>query len=260
MPEIRLHREGAIAWITIDHQERLNALTPEMTDRLGEAFDEVAADRQVRAVVLTGAGSKAFASGGDVSRFEETRKDYAATQAAAARRAATNGKMVAMEKPVVAMIRGYCMGGGMALALHADLRFASSDAVLGIPAARLGIAYSVPGIEKLTELVGLSAAKDILFSGRRVKAGEAMALGLLDRVVEPDALENVTRAYCEMLAKNAPLSIRSSKVILGELSKPASRRDTQRIEQVQRDAADSEDIKEGRNAFAEKREPVFVGR
>jgi len=260
MPEIRFTKEGALAWFVIDHPERRNALTQEMMGQLSEGLRSIADDNDVRAVVITGAGEKAFASGGDISRFGETRKDFEATQKSAAYRRAIFEQMNTLEKPVVAMIRGYCMGGGLALALEADLRFASSDATFAIPAAKLGIAYSATGIEKLAALVGPSAAKDILFSGRRIKAEEALSLGLINKVLPAEELEGFTRDYCGQLAKNAPLSIASTKFVLGQLALPVSARDYEKIAELQRAAAESEDIKEGRKAFLEKREPRFQGR
>lgn len=259
MPQIRLTRDAHIGWLTIDHTERLNALTPEMMAQLGQGLDEIAADPGVRVVVLTGAGHKAFASGGDISRFSETRVDYASTQAAAARRGAVFGKLGELPKPVIAMIRGYCMGGGMALALQADLRFAAEGSVFGIPAARLGIAYGPSGVQKLMSLVGPARARDILFSARRIGAEEAERMGLLNRVLPADALEPYVRAYAASLAQNAPLSIEAAKLIVGELEKPEGARDAQAMEAVQKKAAESADIVEGRTAFMEKRNPDFRG-
>src|SRR5690606_29425609 len=169
-------------------------------------------------------------------------------------------KMNALDKPVITMIRGYCMGGGLAVAMETDLRFASSDSTFAIPAAKLGIAYSATGIEKLSTLVGPGAAKDILFSGRRLKADEALSLGLINRVLPPEELEAYTRDYCEQLASNAPLSIASTKFIISQLALPHASRNTARIEELQRAAAESEDLKEGRKAFMEKRKPTFHGR
>lgn len=259
MPEIRLERRDALAWLIIDHPERRNALTPEMMVQLGEHLDTISADQSYRAVVVTGAGEKSFASGGDISRFKETRKDYSTTQAAAKRRYEVFARMTHLDRPVVAMIRGYCMGGGMALALQADLRFAASDAVFAIPAARLGIAYSPTGIETLMSLVGPSAARDILYSGRRIQADEAMALGFVNRVAEPEELESLTLEYCGQLAQNAPLSMAASKLAVRELLKPAGSRDSEALEAASRRAAESADIVEGRTAFMEKRPPQFKG-
>lgn len=259
MPEIRLERNGSIARLVIDHPERRNALTPEMMQQLGEGLDAITADTTLRAVVLTGAGDRSFASGGDISRFGETRKDYESTKLAADRRAAVFRRIADLDRPVIAMIHGYCMGGGMALALQADLRFAADDALFAIPAARLGIAYGAEGIEKLMALVGPSVTKDILFSARRIDAAEALSLGLVNRVVPKAELEAVTHDYCEQLARNAPLSMASSKLTVRQLLKPAGDRDYGAIELSQRRAAESADIVEGRTAFMEKREPQFRG-
>lgn len=257
MPKIHLEHRDALAWIVIDHAERHNALTPEMMAELGEHIDTIEADTSLRAVVITGAGDKSFASGGDISRFKETRKDYDATRAAAARRYEVFERMNRLDRPVVAMIRGYCMGGGMALALQADLRFAAEDAVFAIPAARLGIAYSAKGIEWLMALVGPSVAKDILFSGRRIPSDEALRLGLVNRVAPGANLEQVTLDYCNTLTGNAPFSIAATKIAVGEFLRPAADRDLDAVDAAARRAAESEDINEGRTAFLEKRRPVF---
>ncbi len=259
MPEIRLTREGALAWLTIDHPERMNALTPEMMGQLDDALARIEGDRDIRAVIITGAGRKAFASGGDISRFAETRADHTQAREAGARRDAIFARLRDLPRPVVAMIHGYCMGGGLALALQADLRFAAEGAVFAIPAARLGIAYGPGGTEQLARLVGPSRAKDILLSARRFGAEEAERMGLVNRVLPPDTLEAHTRAYCGTLAGNAPISLEATKTIMAELHKPDAERDRTAIEAVMRRAADSADFVEGRTAFMEKRKPVFRG-
>lgn len=259
MPEIRLTKDGATAWLTIDHQERLNALTGDMLLQLDAGMDEIEADPEIRAVVLTGAGSKAFASGGDISKFGETRKNYDQTRAAGERRSAIFGRLGTLSKPTISMIRGYCMGGGMALSLQTDLRFAAEGSTFGIPAAKLGIAYGQDGIEKLVALTGPARARDILYSARKIGAEEAERMGLINKVLPFEALEGYVREYCEMLARNAPISIANSKLVIGEVLKPRDKRDHAAMEAMQKKAADSADFVEGRTAFMEKRRPVFRG-
>ncbi|MGR3321633.1 MAG: enoyl-CoA hydratase [Pseudooceanicola sp.] len=259
MPEIRLTRQGATAWLTIDHAERLNALTPEMLDNLVTALDEIEADAVIRSVILTGAGGKAFASGGDISRFSDTQKDAEAIRRGSERRAMSFGRLRDCPKPVISMIRGWCMGGGLALALETDLRFAAEGSTFGIPAARLGIVYGVGGVERLMALVGPSRAKDILFSARRFDAAEACRIGLVDRVLPTDALESFVTAYCERLAENAPISVSGAKAMVAQALLPEAARDHDLIAEWQRRSAESADLVEGRTAFMEKRRPVFRG-
>jgi len=260
MPEIRLSRQNATARLTIDHTERLNALTPEMLAQLVAALDEIEADAAVRSVVLTGAGEKAFASGGDISRFSDTQKDPESIARGNERRARAFGRLRDCPKPVISMIRGYCMGGGLALALETDLRFAAGGSTFGIPAARLGIVYGVGGVARLTDLVGPSRAKDILFSARRFDADEAFRIGLIDRVLPPDELEDFVAVYCDRLAENAPISVEASKVMVAQALLPEAARDHARMDAFHRRSAESADLVEGRTAFMEKRKPVFTGK
>ncbi|OWU84223.1 hypothetical protein ATO6_14385 [Oceanicola sp. 22II-s10i] len=259
MAKIELTTRGAVARLTISHPERLNALTPEMLDELCEALDRIEGEPALRAVILTGAGEKAFASGGDISRFSDTQASPERIREGSARRDRAFRRLGTCPKPVVAMIRGYCMGGGLALALQADLRFASEDAVFGIPAARLGIVYGVGGVERLMQLVGPSRAKDILFSARRFGAAEAFRIGLVDRVLPAAELEEAVTAYCETLAENAPISVEASKVMVTQALLPEASRDHALMTELHRRSAESGDLVEGRTAFMEKRKPMFRG-
>ncbi len=257
MPQIRLDRDGAVATLTIDHPERLNALTPGMLDDLDRGLEEIEADATLRAVILTGAGEKAFMSGGDISKFADTQATPALIEAGKVRRDKVFARLANCPKPVVAKIRGYCMGGGLALALLADLRMAADGAVFGIPAARLGIVYGVGGVERLIQLVGPSRAKDILYSARKLGANEAFRIGLVDRVVSVRDLDQVVSEYCATLADNAPISIEASKIMVAQALLPAAMRDAARIDALHRKSAESQDLIEGRTAFMEKRRPVF---
>lgn len=259
MPEIRISVENGTAWITVAHEERLNALTPEMIVQLGAAADQVSADPAVRSVVLRGAGIKAFVSGGDISRFKDSQRDAATIAEGAKRRDKAFGAIAAIPKPVIAMIQGYCMGGGLALALLADIRFAAEGSTFAIPAARLGIAYGVGGVERLTRLVGPSNAADILFSARRMGAEEAQRMGLINRVVPADMLEAQVATYCARLAENAPISIEAAKFNIAQAQLPAAARDEAAMTRLAEKSANSADLIEGRTAFMEKRKPVFRG-
>ena len=157
------------------------------------------------------------------------------------------------------MIQGFCIGGGLAVALTADIRIASEDSQFGIPAARLGLGYGFDGLKVLSDLVGPSSAKDILFSARRLDAAEAIRIGLVNQVVPREGLEKVVRTYVEKLSANAPLTIQAAKAAVNEGLKDPTSRDLKNLENNIRAIFDSDDYKEGRRAFMEKREPVFRG-
>lgn len=252
--------DGGIGWVTFSNPAKRNAMTLEMWQELARILDALAQDEAVRVVVMRGAGDRAFMSGADISQFE-SRRDSA--DAAAAYDAISEGarqRLARLDKPLIAMIRGFCLGGGLGVALTADLRFCAEDAVFGIPAANLGVAYSSASVRRLVALVGPAAAKDILFSARRLDAAEALRLGLVSRVLPNDALEDAARDYAALLATKAPLSLRASKATVDEVLRPAAEQDADRIHRLVAACFDSEDYAEGRRAFMEKRAPVFRGR
>jgi len=251
---------GPIGWLIWDNPSKLNALSPGMYEDALSVIEAYAADPAVKVVIMRGAGRKAFISGADISSFEKTR---ATQETARLARDASNQlrhRMLNLEKPLIAMIYGYCLGGGLGMALNADLRFASSDAQFSIPAAVRGVAYAPDGLKSLVDLVGPSVAKDIMFSARRLKSDEALRVGLINRVVDAEELEADTIAYAETLAANAPLSIRASKYFINQLGLERSQRDEARMDVMQREAERSEDFKEATRSFMEKRKPVFHGR
>ncbi len=258
--KIIAEREGPIGWLTFNQPERRNAMSHEMWAATAVALEAFGADPEVRVVVMKGAGDKAFVSGADISQFEKIRHD--AETAAKFAGAADNARkqMADLDKPLIAMIRGFCMGGGLGVALKADLRIASSDSQFGIPAARLGIAYAFENVKTLVELVGPGVAKQILFTGRRYPAETALRMGLIEEVTAPEDLEATVRGYAESIAENAPLSVRATKLTVRQVLSDESKRDLAFLAQIGREANDSEDFKEGRSAFMEKRKPVFKGR
>ena len=253
-------REGELGWAVIDHPERRNAIDLEMWRALAEVAAELDADPAVRVVILRGAGEVAFVSGADISEFERTRSgagpaaDYEATTARAFRALAGIGK------PVIAMIHGFCVGGGMATALAADLRYAAEDAVFAIPAARLGLGYHASGVEAIVRLVGPATAKEILFTARRYPAAEAREIRLVNAVFPKEGLEERVREIAGAIAGNAPLTIRSVKTTTRELERPPSERDAGAVREAIRHCFESEDYREGVRAFLDKRPPVFRGR
>ena len=256
---IRIDVEGGIGWLVFDHPERRNAISVEMWDELPKAAERVDADPAIRGVVLRGAGDEAFVSGADISEFAEQR-----TGEAAARYESRNAQaflaLAGIAKPVLAMIQGYCIGGGVAMSLTADLRYASEDAVFAIPAARLGIGYAVGGLESLIRVVGTSAAKELFFTARRFSAQEVLQMGLVSRVLPRAELLPWVRETAARIAENAPLTVRSVKKIAAELGKDPAQRDLAGAHASVRACLESEDYREGMRAFLEKRPPAFRGR
>lgn len=253
-------KRNGIGWMTFNNPERRNAMSLEMWEAAEQIMADFQADDAVRVVVMKGAGDRAFVSGADISQFEKERADAAAAERYSRRSEAARAAIRSLDKPLIAMIRGYCLGGGLGIAMMADLRFATDDAQFGIPAARLSIAYTGENIENLIRLVGPSRAKDILYSARRLDAAEALAIGLINRVVPAAELDKTIEEYCATLVDNAPLSIKAHKAIIGEMVKDRELRDFAKVEAASASCFDSEDYKEGRTAFMEKRRPVFRGR
>jgi enoyl-CoA hydratase/carnithine racemase len=258
--KVLARKEAGIGWVVFNNPDKHNALSLEMSEGATAALRSFAADGEVRVVVLTGAGGKAFVSGADISEFEKTRSNAAQAERYSERGGTLYSVLHEMEKPTIAMIQGYCMGGGLALAAACDLRFASEDSQFAIPAAKLSIAYRPDFVRWVVDLVGPSRAKDILFSARRIMAPEALQIGLVNRVVPAGELDKLTRDYCATVAGNAPLSIRASKLTIDELSKPEREQDAAKIQRLGQECFDSEDFKEGRTAFMEKRKPMWKGR
>jgi enoyl-CoA hydratase len=253
-------KDGAIGWMTFNNPLRRNAVSVEMWQAIPEVLAEFEADPEIRVIVFTGAGDKAFVSGADISQFAEQRADRAANEVYSAQSAAANRAMVRLSKPSIAMIRGYCIGGGMAVALTCDLRICSEDARFAIPAARLGLGYGFDGIKTLADLVGPSFAKEIMFTARQFDAHEALRIGLVNKVTATGELEAAVRDYAAMIGQNAPLTVKASKMAVREAMKDPDRRQLDEVNQAIDACFQSQDYAEGRTAFMEKRSPVFQGK
>ena len=248
-----------IGWVTFDNPERHNAVSLEMWQALGDIVQAFEAEDAVRVVVLTGAGGKAFVAGADISEFEAQRASSEQRQSYGAVSGRGFSALHRCTKPVIAMIRGYCIGGGLLIALAADVRFATPGSKFGVPAAKLGLGYDYPGVAALARLVGPARAADILFSARQLDASEALQCGLIEFAVEDAELEARVTQYAQSIAHNAPLTIRAVKASLQAYSRYTQRSDLAEVEEMVKRCYDSEDYREGRRAFMEKRRPEFRG-
>lgn len=252
--------DGSTLHIRFNNPERHNALSVDMWEAVPVLLALAEQDERVRLVVFSGAGEKAFVSGADISQFEDMR---AAREAVARYEAMAEQALMGIynfSKPTLACIRGYCIGGGVNVAMSCDIRIAASDAVFSIPAARLGLGYRYSAMKNLVDLVGPGVAKDLFFTARRISAAEAKDVGLISRVAAPDQLPALLAEYTEALAANAPLTVRAGKAIVAEILKPSPEVDFDKCKQLIQGCFQSEDYAEGRKAFMEKRKPVFRGK
>ena len=248
-----------IGWVTFNNPQRRNAISLEMWEGLGTILEHFQHNSEVRVVVMKGAGDKAFVSGADISEFDKQRanveqsKEYSRTSAKA------NLWLKKLDKPLIGMIQGYCMGGGLAIALNADVRFATPDSRFGIPATKLGVGYEYAGSAALARLVGPSHARDILFSARLLNAEEAYRIGLVNFLVEQQDLEAEVREYARLISSRAPLTLRLFKESINQFERNPEDRDYAKMKAMVDTCFNSDDYKEGRRAFMEKRTPEFKG-
>ena len=254
-----VEKRGAVGWIVFDQPGKKNAISNAMWRGIAPAMARFDADPEVRCVAFRGAGSEAFAAGADISEFETVRSQGAAVAAYDGLLDQVLHAIQDSRKPSVAMIHGFCIGGGLEVALACDLRYCGASAQLGIPAAKLGLAYNVEGHKRLLETVGHAFAREIMFLGRRYSAHEALHMGLVHKVLPDQELETFTQDVLKTLAENAPLAIANSKTIIEEYVKSAGTPDAARMRSAMERCAGSEDYKEGRRAFMEKRKPRFRG-
>ena len=252
-------KEGGVARVVFNNPERLNAISLEMWEAALEAMADFSADPAVRVMVLSGAGGKAFASGADISKFKDERQEAEALAHYQATTQKAYSTLQAMRMPTIAMIRGYCIGGGTAAAVCCDLRICTENAKFGVPAARLGLGYGLSRAQPLVDLIGPAYAKEMFFTGRQFDAREAEKMGLVNRVVADDALEATVEELAATIAANAPLTVRCAKLVVGEALKDVAERDVAAAEQAVAACFASNDYKEGQAAFMEKRKPRFTG-
>jgi enoyl-CoA hydratase len=253
-------KDGQIGRIIFNNPARHNAVSLDMWQAVGQIMEDFESDPEIRVIVLSGAGGKAFVSGADISEFKERR---ATAEAAEHYAKVSESARLALQntlKPTIAMIRGYCIGGGMATALACDIRVATEGSKFGIPAAKLGLGYAYDGVKKLIDIVGPAFAREIFFTGRQFTAEEALGMGLINRVVPDGELESYVENYSKTIAGNAPLTVRAAKQIIREALKDESHRDMELCKRVVAECFASEDYTEGRTAFMEKRRPMFKGR
>ncbi|HKA14899.1 MAG TPA: enoyl-CoA hydratase [Myxococcota bacterium] len=256
----RDEEDPRLGWIVFDHPDRRNAISVEMWREIPLSVQQLAQDASIRVVLLRGAGEAAFVAGADISEFGEKRTGTSAATDYDVDGARAFAAIAGLAKPVIAMVRGYCVGGGVAIALCADLRYAADDAVFAIPAAQLGVGYHLAGIEMLQQLVGPARAKEIFFTARRYSAAEALAMGLVSGVVPAAELLASVRETARRIADNAPLTVASVKRIVSELAKPLDRRDHAAVDASIAACFESQDYREGVAAFLAKRKPRFTGR
>ena len=259
MDELLVTGRGAVTTLVLNRPAKRNAISLEMWKALPGVLQGLASDPQLRVLVVRGAGETAFASGADISEFQRVRSDVATARAYSRTVEVADRMLAAFPRPTIAMIYGFCVGGGLEVALACDLRFASRASRFGITAARLGIIYGFTSTRRLASVVGPAHARDILFSGRLVGSEEARAMGLVNVMADPETLEKQTYEYAERLAQQAPLSQRGAKLMLQHLQGEGEMADSDLAAFIEQ-AYESEDYREGVRAFLEKRRPRFQGR
>jgi len=253
-------REGAVGHIVFNNPAKLNAVSLDMWDGFVSLLKDYEADPEVRCVVVSGAGGKAFVSGADISKFESERANAEAQVRYDAISKEGYEGLYNFSKPTIAKVTGYCIGGGMNLAACCDMRFCNEGARFGVPAAKLGLGYGFLRIERLSRIVGLPRAMEFLFTAKQYSSKEAYEMGLVNAVAPDAELDALVAKTTDAIAQNAPLTIALAKASAREIAKPESKQDHAKLAKMTEACFDSEDFREGRRAFMEKRKPMFKGR
>ncbi|MFA5951303.1 MAG: enoyl-CoA hydratase [Hyphomicrobium sp.] len=260
MPQLALRREGPLAWIMADNSQRMNAFTAGMWQALPRLVQEAEADPAVRVIILRGSGTRAFSAGADISEFESARSTQDAVLAYDRLNDEAFHALTTAAKPTIAMIHGFCLGGGFGIAACCDLRIGDTKSQFAIPAVKLGLGYNGRWIRPLLALAGPPVIKELLFTGRRFTSEEAFCMGLVNRLYEVEELEEATRSLALEIAANAPLSVKAAKLAIDEMWRHPEGADWAALDNAVRNCFESEDYAEGRRAFLEKRKPAFSGR
>ena len=259
-PNMIAEKNGPIGRIVFNKPAKHNATSSDMWEAIPVILDDFEKDPAIRVVVVTGAGDKAFVSGADISEFETARSTPEQVKRYEEIGELANARLTKCSKPTIARIRGYCVGGGLAVSLTCDIRIASENSRFAVPAAKLGLGYRAGGIKTLMNVVGPAYAKEIFYTGRLFDAQEALQMGLLNRVVPDAELDSYVHNYCKLIGQNAPLTMHAAKRTIEELTRLDGKADLARSAALVRECFESEDYIEGRRAFMEKRKPVFKGR
>lgn len=250
-------QDGPIGWITFNQPERLNAVRRDMWDDLPAAVASLTSNAQTRMIVIKGAGDKAFISGADIAEFDVQRHDAASNRPFTAAVTAATGSLIEAKVPVVAMINGFCIGGGMVIASACDIRICSEGSRFGVPAGKLGLGYELDNLARLQSIVGRGVAMEMLATARHFTAQEAMTAGFINRVVPAAALKATIREMADQIAATAPMSFAAAKLASRAATDPALNDEAQRAIDT---CFDSDDFKEGRTAFHARRAPNFIGK
>lgn len=251
--------KDGVGYITFNNPEKHNAVSIEMWDALEQILDGFRSSKDIRVIVLNGAGGKAFVSGADISKFDKERSSKEAVLSYNKRTQKVYENLETFPKPTIAMIDGYCIGGGLNLAVCCDIRICSEKSKFAMPAAKLSLGYPFSSIKRLFDVMGPGMAKHFMFTAEKISASEALACGLVQKLVSEDIIDSYVRDYALNIANNAPLTIKAMKQIGIEISKNSDERDLLLCEKLASACFDSEDYKEGRKAFMEKRKPNFQG-
>jgi len=251
--------EEGVGYITFNNPDKHNAVSIEMWDALEKILDNFRNSNKIRVIVLNGAGGKSFVSGADISKFDKERSSKEAVLSYNKRTQKVYELLESFPKPTIAMIDGYCIGGGLNLAVCCDIRICSEKSKFAMPAAKLSLGYPFSSIKRLFDVMGPGMAKHFMFTAEKISATEALACGLVQKLISEDIIDSYVKDYALTIANNAPLTIKAMKQIGIEILKNPDERDLLLCEKLATACFDSEDYKEGRKAFMEKRKPNFKG-